>query len=66
MFQILYGRNRVYILLVTSANGYLICFGAQGCGLKARRAFVVVMTLALGDGVYRNLPLIAVIPVVSD
>lgn len=34
-FHVLYVRNRVYILLMTSSKKYLCCFGPYGCGLVA-------------------------------
>lgn len=50
MFYVLHGRNRVYILLVTSANEYPFCFEAKGCGPEACRAFIIARLPASGRG----------------
>lgn len=42
MFHVNYGRNLVYILHVTSTNGYASFYKAQECELKAWHSFVVV------------------------
>lgn len=55
MFLVLYGRNCVYILLVTSVNRHLFCFREQGCDLEAWHAFAAVRFRALEDGFCRNL-----------
>lgn len=61
----LYGNNRVYILLLSSADECPFCFGGQECELEVWRALVVVRILSLGDGVCRNLRVEATVPVVD-
>lgn len=43
---------------------YLSCYGAQRCMLEACHTFVVVRLSASADGVCRNLPIMAMVPVV--
>lgn len=64
-FQILYGRNRLYTLLVTSGNGYPSGVGAQKCALEAWPAFVVVRIPSVRDGVSPDLHLRVTVLVVG-
>lgn len=55
VFNVAYGRSRVYILFVNSANRCLSRFGGNRCGLEASNLFIIVRFSAMGDDVCPNL-----------
>lgn len=66
MFHVLYDHSRDHIMLMTFANSYPSCHGAQGCESYASHISVAVRILALGDGACRSLSLIEMMLMVGD